>query len=82
MNKYNTILFPSDYFNKNNVDPDLQSEYVAAMQTGLFKIILFDYDRYLEDGKLTLVDLPEAPCGAIYRGWMLKPEKYRSKFLE
>ena len=80
MNNYNTILFPSDYFNKNNVDPDLQSEYVAAMQTGLFKIILFDYDRYLEDGKLTLVDLPEAPCGAIYRGWMLKPEKYRDLY--
>lgn len=76
MNNCNTILFPSDYFDPKKVDPDLKQEYDAALQTGLFNFILFDYDKYLETGKLTVRPLPEAPCQAIYRGWMLKPDKY------
>ncbi len=77
MNDTKTILFPCDYFNNKAVDPDLKQEYEAALQTGLFNVILFDYDRYLESGKLTISPLPDEPIKAAYRGWMLKPDKYK-----
>lgn len=77
MNDIKTILFPYDYFNNKEVDPDLKQEYEAALQTGLFNVILFDYDRYLEDGKLTINPLPDEHIKAVYRGWMLKPDKYK-----
>lgn len=77
MNNINAILFPCDYFNNKEVDPDLKQEYEAALQTGLFNVILFDYDRYLEGGKLTVSPLPDEPIKAVYRGWMLKPDKYK-----
>lgn len=40
-----TILFPSSYFSIRNVDEDLKAEYDAAVDTGLFEIILFSYDN-------------------------------------
>ena len=76
MNNIKTILFPCDYFNNKEVDHDLKQEYEAALQTGLFNVILFDYNRYLEEGKLTVSPLPNEPIKAVYRGWLLKPEKY------
>lgn len=36
------ILFPSSYFNASKVDEDLQDEYDAVKETGLFDIILLD----------------------------------------
>ena len=37
-----TILFPSSYFNKKQVDEDLKKEYNAAKDTGLYNgIIIF-----------------------------------------
>lgn len=77
----NTILFPSSYFSIKNVDEDLQEEYDAVMETGLFDVVLFSYDKWFNEGKLILNSPVDKPCKAVYRGWMMKPEKY-SKFYE
>ena len=74
--KINTILFPSSYFSIKNVDEDLQAEFDAVKETGLFEIVLFSYDKWFHEGKLVLNRNIEEPCTAIYRGWMMKPENY------
>jgi hypothetical protein len=75
-NVVKTILFPSSYFSIRNVDEDLKAEYDAAVDTGLFEIILFSYDKWFNEDKLVLDQSICEPCEAIYRGWMMKPEKY------
>ncbi len=70
------LLFPSDYFDKNHVDADLQEEFQAARQTGLYQIILFDYEKFFHESRLILSEQPEKPDSAVYRGWMMKPEQY------
>ena len=71
-----TILFPSSYFSIRNVDEDLKAEYDSAIETGLFDIVLFSYDKWFNEDKLVLDQPIAEPCAAIYRGWMMKPEKY------
>lgn len=71
-----TILFPSSYFSAKEVDEDLQKEYKAVKETGLFDVILFGYDKWFNEGKLVLNRTPDSPCSAVMRGWMMKPEKY------
>ena len=71
-----TILFPSSYFGINKVDEDLQAEYEAVLRTGLFDVIIFDYDDWFSKGKITLSKLPAERTVAIHRGWMMKPEQY------
>ena len=39
-------------------------------------VLLFSYDTFLEEGKLRLKGDTSLDCTVIYRGWMLKPEKY------
>lgn len=73
----NTIIFPSSYLGINKVDEDLQAEYEAVMSTGLFQVILFGYDKWFNQGKLQLSEIIEKPIGAVYRGWMMKPEQYK-----
>ena len=73
----NTILFPSSYFSIKNVDEDLQAEYDAVTETGLYDVILFSYDKWFNEGKPVLNSKLYDPCIAVYRGWMMKPEKYR-----
>lgn len=48
-----TILFPSDYFNRNKIDVELEQEYEAAIKTG-FDVMLFDYSSWFESRKLVL----------------------------
>lgn len=48
-----TILFPSDYFNRNKIDAELEQEYEAAIKTG-FDVMLFDYSSWFESRKLLL----------------------------
>ena len=43
------ILFPSSYFSIRKVDEDLQSEYNAVMATGLFEVVLFGYDKWVNE---------------------------------
>jgi hypothetical protein len=69
-----TILFPSDYFNRNKIDAELEQEYKAAIKAG-FDVLLFDYSSWFESKKLVLNQ--NVDCDLIlYRGWMMKPELY------
>ena len=72
-----TIIFPSSYFSDSRPDEDLQSEYVAATETGLFETVLFSNDKWFSDERLVLDNIPHEPQYAVYRGWMMKPELYR-----
>ncbi|MGN0565988.1 MAG: ATP-grasp domain-containing protein [Ruminiclostridium sp.] len=76
MSKTETILFPSDFFSDKRVDDGLKTEYNAALETGLFNVILFSYDKWFNDDVLKLDFKPENLITAVYRGWMMKPEKY------
>lgn len=75
------ILFPADYFNINKVDYDMQKEYDAVCATGLYNIVLFDYDKWNNEDVLQLNKEPMKEHTAVYRGWMMKPEKY-ARFYE
>ena len=68
------IVFPSSYFDSHKVDEDLESEYNAVVETGMFDVVLFSYDKWFNENKLVL-DNDEETIG-IYRGWMMKPEMY------
>ena len=70
------ILFPSSYFDITKVDEDLQKEYDAVPKTGLFDIALFGYDKWFNESKLVLRNVPNRERCAVYRGWMMKPEQY------
>lgn len=78
----NTILFPSSYFSDNKIDEELEAEYNAAFETGLFEIVLFSYDKWFNEGVLKLNKHIEKPVAAVYRGWMMKPEQYMSFYNE
>ena len=73
-----TIVFPSSYFSSKNVDEDLKREYDAVKETGLFDIVLFSYDKWFNESKLVLDKPVDMQCNAVYRGWMMKPEKYNA----
>lgn len=73
----NLILFPASFFSINKVDEDLKSEYDAVKETGLFDVVLFGYDKWINEGILTLNKKPEVMQKAIMRGWMMKPEVYK-----
>ena len=84
--KLTTVVFPSDYFNPEAVDSDLQAEYDAVLENEALTPVLFSYEAWFERGKLVLSDaslefLKQDPSsifgkakGAVYRGWMMKPE--------
>ena len=71
-----TILFPSSYFGIRKVDEDLQAEYDAVQRTGLFDVIIFGYEDWFNNGKITLSKRPEEHIVAIHRGWMMKTDQY------
>ncbi|MCM1131997.1 MAG: ATP-grasp domain-containing protein [Ruminococcus flavefaciens] len=76
------ILFPSSYFSVNRVDEDLQKEFDAVRETGLFGVVLFGYDKWFNEGKLVLNKTFSTPHNAVMRGWMMKPEQYRIFYKE
>lgn len=73
----NAILFPSSFFDVRKVDEDLQAEYDAVQNTGLFGVILFGYEQWFHQGKLVLTGEPEKTVNVVYRGWMMKPDVYQ-----
>ena len=73
-----TILFPSSFFDVRKVDEDLQAEYDAVLNTGLFDVILFGYEKWFDQGKLVLTKEPSEKTCAVYRGWMMKPDLYET----
>lgn len=72
------VLFPSSYQGLNKVDEDLQKEYDAVRNTGLYDVILFGYEKWFCDGKLVLNHVPDEMITAVYRGWMMRPERYEA----
>ncbi len=70
------LLFPSSSFDPGKVDEDLQKEYEAAHATGLFRLALFDYDGWFLEDRLIVRGAPHTETSAVYRGWMMKPERY------
>ena len=76
------ILFPSSYFSISKVDEDLQQEYDAVLATGLFEVALFSYDKWFDEGKLVVKDVPDEEHLAVYRGWMMKPDQYERFYNE
>lgn len=64
----NTIVFPSSFFDIRKVDEDLQEEYDAVMETGLFDVVIFGYEKWFDEGKLVLANVPSEEVGAVYRG--------------
>ncbi|MDX8417106.1 ATP-grasp domain-containing protein [Absicoccus intestinalis] len=77
-----TILFPASYRNHRRIDEDMVEEYQAAIETGLFNTILFNYDRWLINEKLKTTDAIDISDCVLYRGWMLKPEQYQKLYKE
>lgn len=73
-----TIIFPSSYFSIHKVDEDLQAEYDAVIETRLFDVVLFSYDKWFSEGKLVLDNDPDDFVRGVYRGWMMKPEIYKA----
>lgn len=70
------IVFPSSFFSVSKVDEDLQKEYDAVIETGLFEVVLFGYEKWFDEDKLVLQNAPEKEHLAVYRGWMMRPDKY------
>lgn len=75
--KVNTILFPSSFFDGKKVDEDLQSEYEAVLNTGLWDTVFFNYDKWFNEGKLVLSEEISERIHAVHRGWMMKAEQYQ-----
>ena len=72
-----TIVFPSSYYSIHNVDEDLQSEYDSVVETDLYDIVLFSYDKWFNENKLVIDKNPNELVQAVYRGWMMQPDLYR-----
>lgn len=74
------ILYPADYFDIKGVEQCYEDEYKVACKIPMFNIIRYDYDTFVLSGELITYpkDLSKGFC--IYRGWMLKPKKYRELY--
>lgn len=74
-------VFPSDYFDCKITDPMLQEEYDSCRETGLFETVLFNYEKWFCNGRLSLSFSPDTETAAVYRGWMMKPEQYKDFYV-
>ncbi len=72
-----TILFPSSFFDGKRVDEDLQGEYEAVLNTGLWNVIFFNYSKWFNEGKLVLSEEIPDKILAVHRGWMMKADQYQ-----
>lgn len=77
-----TILFPSAFYDLKSIDEGMVQEYNAALDTEAFHVILFGYDEWFNHGILKLSENPQSEIYAVYRGWMMQPEQYRSFYAE
>jgi len=74
------ILFPADYFDIKSIEPDYEIEYNVACSMPEFDIILYNYEEFIQSG--VFKSYPQEFDGGlcIYRGWMLKPNKYKELY--
>lgn len=75
-----SVLFPADCLDEQRVDTEFTAEWEAAGQAGLQRI-LFSQLLWDEQQKLRLYPSSLESDELIYRGWMMKPEIYRSFYL-
>ena len=70
------VLFPNDPLRPRTVEEDFESELSAARNAG-FEAVLLDHTR-VADGSAqdAVAHVPENEPFALYRGWMLAPERY------
>jgi len=74
------ILFPSDYFNPKQPDSDYKKEYEAVCHLPDIKIILYNYDGFMQNEPIKIYPNDYYTGKCIYRGWMLTPNQYRALF--
>ena len=55
----------------------MKDEYEATLRCDLFDTVFFDYEGWFYHGKLVLSKIIKVKVVAVYRGWMMNPEKYR-----
>lgn len=76
------ILFPSSTYDIQKVDASLEMEYDAVQSAKLFDIIFFDCDKWFDEDELILSKPLDNPVNTIYRGWMMKPDKYEKFYTQ
>lgn len=74
------ILFPHEPFDKKNVDSAYIEEYNTCKLIGI-NTYFFDFDKFVEEGKLSSNIKFDDECTLIYRGWMMKPDQYGDFYL-
>lgn len=79
--KVANVLFPADYFEKGAPDGSMRVEYESACAEKRLDVRLFDFELFEERGQLSL-DHPflNEALPLVYRGWMMKPERYEAFF--
>lgn len=75
------VLFPADYFEKGAPDGAMRIEYESACAEKRLDVGLFNLELFEERGELAL-DRPflDEALPLVYRGWMMKPERYEAFF--
>lgn len=75
------ILFCSDPVNIGQVDPSYAAEATAAAQAG-FTVSRVDYEALVDerDPRRAVRKVEPGDEVGIYRGWMLRPERYRELY--
>lgn len=76
-----TLLYPGNYMDYRSVEDDMKEEYTAALDTGLFQILLFNYDEWLTGERFRMTKYDKVIGDIVYRGWMLKPEEYAALYV-
>lgn len=81
MSKVANVLFPADYFEKGAPDGAMRIEYESACAEKRLDVRVFDLELFEERGQLSL-DHPflDEALPLVYRGWMMKPERYEAFF--
>jgi hypothetical protein len=72
------LLFPCDPFNKSSVDDNYVEEWQAATDMGM-ACSLFSFEDF-EEGVFRPRPALAAGESIVYRGWMLRPERYAALF--
>ena len=75
-----TLLYPGSFLNYREIEEDMREEYLAAMETGLFRTVLFNYDEWLAGDGLRIRSDGMISNPVVYRGWMLKPNEYEKLY--
>lgn len=72
------IIYPSDYFNKNQVDETFEQEFNCAREAGLKCLLLSS--EHAANGKYKFSQSFEPDVPVLWRGWMLGAEEYQKLY--